>query len=70
MNETKEIKLFDADSLDYAGKIVIKDEKWNFIDVTDDHLIKMTSAMPLNGVLSSLMTFNMVYELEHVRNDT
>jgi len=64
MTKIAEIKLFDADTLDYSGKIVADEKNWNFVDVKDDHLIKMTSKMPLRGVLSSLMTFNLVYELE------
>lgn len=63
MNSTQEILLYNADTLEYAGKIVVTDGKWVYDGVSDQHLIEMTSNMALRGVLSCLISFNLVYEM-------
>jgi hypothetical protein len=64
LSKTKEIKLFNADTLEYTGSIIITNERfWEYKDVTDDHLISTTRGLPLKGVLSSLIYFNLVYDV-------
>lgn len=60
----KEIKLYDADSLEYAGSIVINNStSWSYVDVKDDYMIGVTSGMPLKAALQCLITFNLVYDI-------
>jgi len=59
----KEIKLFDADSLEYAGSILVNEGVWNYHDVKDDYLVQVTSGMPLKAALQCLITFNLVYDV-------
>lgn len=63
MSQTQEILLYNADTLEYAGKIVVTGDKWVYDGVTDQHLIEMTSNMALRGTLSCLISFNLVYEM-------
>ncbi len=60
----KIIRLFDADTLDYASMIVVKDTGWEYCEVDNEYLRRVTSGMPINGVLASLISFNLVYEIE------
>ncbi|HOO72076.1 MAG TPA: hypothetical protein PK926_09970 [Spirochaetota bacterium] len=63
-SKVQEIKLFDADTLDYAGSIIVTNERfWEYRDVTDAHLLEITQGLPLKGVLTSLINFNLVYEV-------
>jgi len=60
----KEIKLFDADTLEYAGSIVLNDStSWSYINVKDDYMIGVTSGMPLKAALQCMITFNLVYDI-------
>jgi len=59
----KEIKLYDADSLEYCGSIFVDGSKWRYSDVNNPHLIKTTEGMPLKTVLMSLISFNLVYDI-------
>ncbi|MCU0847926.1 MAG: hypothetical protein MUD12_08575 [Spirochaetes bacterium] len=59
----KEIKLYDADSLEYCGSIIVKGSDWRYSDVNNPHLIKTTDGMPLKTVLMSLISFNLVYDI-------
>jgi len=63
MIKKTEVKLYDADSLEYAGSIIVMPDNWEYKDVNDDHLIAMTKLMPIKGVLSSLISFNYVYDI-------
>jgi hypothetical protein len=58
-----EIRLFNADSLEYCGSILVKSDRWEYSKVEDSHLIKMTAGLPLKGVLANLIYFNYVYEI-------
>jgi len=59
----KEVKLFNADTLDYAGSMIVNGDSWNYHEVKDDFLIEVTRGMNLKSVLSSLISFNLVYDL-------
>ncbi len=59
----KEVQLFDADTLEYAGSILVDGNQWKYHEVKDEYLMQVTTNMPLKGVLSSLITFNYVYDL-------
>lgn len=63
MKITSIVKLFDADSLEYAGSIEVRGFDWNYAEVKDENLIKMTSGMPVKGVLAMLINFNLVYDI-------
>ncbi|HOW82490.1 MAG TPA: hypothetical protein PK573_08020 [Spirochaetota bacterium] len=64
LSKAKEIRLFNADTLEYSGSIVIENEKfWEYRDVDNDHLMETTRGLPLKGVLTSLIYFNIVYEV-------
>jgi len=63
MNQIKEIKLYDADTLEYAGSMKVNGQEWRYDGVNDEHLIKTTTGFPLKAVLSSLITFNLVYDV-------
>jgi hypothetical protein len=59
-----EVKLFDADTLEYSGSIIVNnDNSWQYKDVTDDHMIEITRGMPLKGVLVMMINFNLVYDI-------
>ena len=59
---TREIKLYDADSLEYAGSIIVKGSEWRFENCTNEDLVSVTSGMPLKAVLVNLIGFNLVYD--------
>jgi len=60
----KEVKLYDADTLEYAGSmVVVKKNEWNYVDVKDKHLTEATKDMPLKSVLPCLISFNLVYDI-------
>ncbi len=63
MQENQEILLYNADTLEYAGKILVENGKWEYQEVSDQDLIEMTSKMALRGALSCLISFNLVYEI-------
>lgn len=60
------IRLFDADTLDYAGKIVVRSKSWEYSEVNNDYLQQVTVGMPIKGVLACLINFNLVYDIEGV----
>ncbi len=59
----KEIILYDADSLEYSGKILVEGNSWQFSEVSNDFLVKFTKGMPLKAVLQCLISFNIVYDI-------
>ena len=63
MLNAKEIKLFNADTLEYAGSIIINESSWSYTDVKDDYMIGVTSGMPLKAALQCMITFNLVYDV-------
>jgi hypothetical protein len=64
MNIVTEIKLFDADSFDYSGSIVVyNDSSWDMIDITNEMLLEAPRLMPLKGILQMLISYNLVYEI-------
>jgi len=63
MADLREIHLFNADTLEYAGKILVHPDRWEYHEVADEYLKEVTSNMPLKGVLSCLISFNLVYEM-------
>lgn len=58
-----EFRLYDADSLEYRGSIFATQDSWRYSGITDAHLIATTSQMPLKGVLATLISFNLVYDI-------
>jgi len=63
MNKLKKVELFDADSLEYCGCILVNGTQWEYKDTQDQHMMEITAGMPLKGVLSCLINFNLVYDL-------
>lgn len=64
MNAVSEIKLYDADTFEYSGSIVIFDDSgWEFRDMDNQYLEQIAKGMPLKGVLSVLISFNIVYDI-------
>jgi hypothetical protein len=63
MQMTSEVKIFDADTLDYAGSILVYGREWKYSEVNDSYMIQVTSGMPLKAVLGSLINFNKVYDI-------
>lgn len=59
----KEVKLFNADTLEYAGSMIVDGNTWKYNEVKDEFLIATTSAMPLKSVFPCLITFNLVYDI-------
>lgn len=59
----KEIKLYNADTLEYAGSIAIQNSSWSYVDVKDDYMVSVTSGMPLKAALQCMITFNLVYDI-------
>lgn len=57
------IKMYNADSMEYTGSILVNGYQWEFRDVDDEHLIRTTSGMPLKAVLACLISFNIVYDI-------
>ncbi len=67
MNLIKEIKLYDADSLEYSGSMIVEGKDWKYDGVKDEHLIQVTTGLPLKAALSCLITFNFVYDVIEVQ---
>ncbi|PKL40602.1 MAG: hypothetical protein CVV44_03090 [Spirochaetae bacterium HGW-Spirochaetae-1] len=63
MEKAMEIKLYDADTMEYAGSILVNGGDWEYRDVDHEHLISVTKGMPLKAVLSNLIMFNFVYDI-------
>jgi hypothetical protein len=61
--EIKEVKLYDADTLEYAGSMVVNGKTWDYNEVKDNFLIEVTSGMPLKSVFPCLISFNLVYDI-------
>ena len=57
------IKLYHMDTLEYSGSIIVKENAWEYQDVTDDHMMSVTRGMPLKALLACLTTFNLVYDM-------
>ena len=63
MNNIKEVKLYNADTLEYEGSMIVNKNSWNYVNIKDKHLLEMTNGMPLKSVLPCLITFNLVYDI-------
>jgi hypothetical protein len=63
MNNIEEVKLYNADTLEYAGSMIVKDNSWDYVDLKDNDLLVMTKGMALKSVLPCLITFNLVYDI-------
>jgi len=59
----KEVKLYNADTLEYTGSMVVKDKSWDYVNIDDKHLLETTKGMPLKSVLPCLISFNLVYDI-------
>ena len=59
----KEVKLYNADTLEYAGSMVVKNKSWDYVNIQDKHLLEVTKDMPLKSVLPCLISFNLVYDI-------
>lgn len=59
----KNVKLYNAETLEYEGEIVVHTDKWEYVDVVNSDLVKMTQNMPLKALLALLISFNLVYDL-------
>ena len=59
----KEVRLYNADTLEYAGTMIVKDNSWDSVDINDKYLLEMTKGMPIKSVLPCLITFNLVYDI-------
>jgi len=59
----KEVKLYNADTLEYAGSMIVNGNTWEYSEVKDDFLVKSTSSMPMKAVFSCLISFNLVYDI-------
>jgi hypothetical protein len=59
----KTIKLYNADSLEYAGSILVKGKAWEYVDVDDEYMKKVTVGMPVKAVMMCLINFNLVYDI-------
>ncbi len=57
------IKLYDADSFEYAGSIVVSGSDWEYRDVDNDHMKSVTQGMPVKAVLMCMINFNLVYDI-------
>lgn len=58
-----EIRMYHVDSMEYSGSIDVKDGTWHYRDVTDEHMIKVTTGMPIKAVLACLINFGLVYDV-------
>jgi hypothetical protein len=58
-----EIKLYDMDTMEYAGSIMVENNSWEYRDVKNDHMVSVTKGMPIKAVMACLTTFNMVYDI-------
>ena len=59
----KEVKLYNADTMEYAGSMIVNGNTWNYNEVKDDFLVEVTSGMPLKSVFPCLISFNLVYDI-------
>lgn len=59
----KTIKLYNADSLEYAGSILVRGHSWEYLDVDDEYMKKVTEGMPVKAVMMCLINFNLVYDI-------
>jgi hypothetical protein len=57
------IKLYQMDTLEYSGSIIVNNNAWEYRDVANDHMVSVTKGMPLKAVLACLASFNMVYDV-------
>ena len=62
----KEVKLYNADSMEYAGSMIVNGNTWNYSGVKDDFLVEVTTGMPLKSVFPCLISFNLVYDIIEV----
>lgn len=58
-----QIKLYNIDTLEYSGSIVVTDTGWDYRDVTNEHMMSVTRGMPLKAVMACLVSFNLVYDI-------
>jgi len=58
-----QIKLYDMDTMEYAGAIVVTDAGWEYRDVTNEHMMSVTRGMPFKAVIACLAWFNLVYDM-------
>jgi hypothetical protein len=59
----KEVKLYNADTLEYAGSMVVKGNTWDYTEVRDAFLVETTTGMPIKSVFPCLISFNLVYDI-------
>ena len=59
----KEVKLYNADTLEYAGSMIVNGSTWQYSEVRDEFLVETTSAMPIKSVFPCLISFNLVYDI-------
>lgn len=58
------VKLFDMDTLESCGTIVADTlKRWEYRDVSNEHLVKTTAGLPLRATLACLSSFNIVYDI-------
>lgn len=62
----KEVKLYNADTMEYAGSMIVNGSSWDYNEVKDDFLIQVTRGMPLKSVFPCLISFNLVYDIIEV----
>jgi len=65
-NSIKEVKLYNADTMEYAGSMIVNGNTWNYSGVKDDFLVEVTTGMPLKSVFPCLISFNLVYDIIEV----
>ncbi len=58
---TREIKLYDADSLEYRGSIIAEGPAWHLQNCDNAELAAL-AGMPLKAVLVNLIIYNLVYD--------
>jgi hypothetical protein len=63
MNNIKEIKLFDMDTLEFRGSIISEGSQWHFNNVKNSHMTDITQGMPLKALLGCLASFGLVYDI-------
>jgi hypothetical protein len=58
-----EIRLYNIDTNEYSGMIMVEGSRWEFRDVKNDFMKDVTSGMPLKAVLANLVSFGLVYDI-------
>jgi hypothetical protein len=58
-----QIKIYDMETLEYAGSIEVTDSGWEYRDMKHDHMISVTKGMPLKAVMANLAAFGFVYDV-------